>query len=302
MSSNIKVMLAPTAADARALAATLLSAKVLFSTVEAEYGSVVVEGTHETLAHHTGKWRENPAPCNWKKLVVQPDGVIIISHIDLDTVGGVLALMGLKPENDRFWAAAEYIDLNGPHRMSDLDKDLQEMLNGFECWKANQKFRKVDGVVDVTSRIELFADMLQELLAPQSPAEEKIRTRLLEEGAEWAERSAREVEECLGYESDKLRIFVTRGVFCAASYWSPNRKVYVPTTLTLDTRSGSITLANMDGTLDCCAVMQEAFGPEAGGHKGIAGTPRNERYSLSELMALPGFVSAKMREAQRQKQ
>lgn len=67
-----------------------------------------------TLAHHDIR-SDNPAPCNTE---VEPltGGTILISHIDLDTVGGIMAVEGIKPEDPEFWSAAEFIDNNGPHR------------------------------------------------------------------------------------------------------------------------------------------------------------------------------------------
>lgn len=78
MLDNFQIFLAPTAEQARDLDPDI--------TVEAEYGDDCVEGKEITLAHH-GSRSDNPAPCNTE---VEPleRGTIVLSHIDLDAVGG----------------------------------------------------------------------------------------------------------------------------------------------------------------------------------------------------------------------
>lgn len=81
------------------------------ATVEAEYGDECLEGTMVTLAHH-GPRSNNPAPCNTPDVPeLPPFATVVVSHIDLDTLGGIYALQGRKPEDYRFWEAAEMIDV-----------------------------------------------------------------------------------------------------------------------------------------------------------------------------------------------
>ena len=103
MNDNTKVILAPT----KELAETTHAD----ATVEAEYGDYCIEGKTVTLAHH-GSRSSNPAPCNAdvKPLDISKPQTILISHIDLDTLGGIMALTGEKPYDPSFWAAAEKID------------------------------------------------------------------------------------------------------------------------------------------------------------------------------------------------
>ena len=78
------------------------------ATVEAEYGTECVPGRVVTLAHH-GPRSSNPAPCNTETEILPEGSTIMLSHLDLDAVGGALALMGVKPEDPEFWKAAEFI-------------------------------------------------------------------------------------------------------------------------------------------------------------------------------------------------
>lgn len=82
--------------------ATALEGKTS-ATVEAEYGDLVVEGSVLTLAHH-GPRSGNSCPCLVEN---RPQGeqsieVVGLSHMDLDTIGGCAALLGLKPDAPGF--------------------------------------------------------------------------------------------------------------------------------------------------------------------------------------------------------
>jgi hypothetical protein len=61
--------------------------------------------------------------------------------------------------------------------------------------------------------------------------------------------------------------------------------------IAFNTKSGSITLSFAEETdpRNACELMQAVFGPEAGGHKGIAGSPRGVRQTLA---AIPPIVAA----------
>lgn len=108
------------------------------ATVEAEYGDECLEGTMATLAHH-GPRSNNPAPCNTPDVPkLPPFATVVVSHIDLDTLGGIYALQGRKPEDDRFWEAAEKIDVEGAHHIHELDQDIQDKLNAYYAYNYGQ--------------------------------------------------------------------------------------------------------------------------------------------------------------------
>ena len=81
------------------------------ATVEAEYGDRVIEGWRITLAHHTAAYAHCPAPCNngEARKLENGEAQIVCSHLDLDTLGGCLALMGEKPEDAAFWLSLIHI-------------------------------------------------------------------------------------------------------------------------------------------------------------------------------------------------
>lgn len=180
---NMHVILAPT----YDLAKQYAQEHRVDATVEAEYGERVVEGEALTLAHH-GPRANNPAPCNDPKAVKLPDdSIVMISHLDLDTLGGILALQGRKPEGQEFWDAAEYVDVNGPHHIYEFSGRIKDKLNayyGFEFKMRNAEARlDREHVTEVTDSVEKYGLGLYTLLDRHAP--EKNRAQMIEEGRKW---------------------------------------------------------------------------------------------------------------------
>lgn len=254
------------------------------ATVEAEYGDECLEGTMVTLAHH-GPRSNNPAPCNTPDVPeLPPFATVVVSHIDLDTLGGIYALQGRKPEDDRFWEAAEKIDVKGAHHIHELDKDIQDKLNAYYAYNDGQPRQRYTETIDVTKQIDDTYNVVNAIVDINDPEHDK----LIAAGKEWAQTREKEVEDQLVYENKDVRVFDTNGIFCAASYFSPNQDVIVPATVTYNKKFKSITLAFEDGgkQLDAREIVQELWGPEAGGREGIAGSPRNVEMTKDDLAKL----------------
>lgn len=270
--NDIKILLAPTYELA------LPFNNMVEATVEAEYGDKCINGKLYTLAHH-GSRSANPAPCNTSAVNPIKNGTIIISHIDLDTIGGCLALMGLKPNNKPFWQAVEYIDVNGAHHIQDLSQENQDKLNAIYAWNASQnKKERALGIINVTEDILLYKSILDIVLNKDHPQ----NIQLIKQGKEWAKNRTKEVEDRLLFENEHIRVFQTDGVFCSASYYSPKYNQVKDCTITLNTHFNAITLAFEDGgkRFNAQEIVQQLWGNEAGGRAGIAGSPRN--WSLSK--------------------
>lgn len=273
LKKEIKIVLAPSYEQAKEVEAE--------ATVEAEYGAYYVEGKSVTLAHH-GPRSNNPAPCNADVNPIK-GGTILVSHIDLDTIGGCLALMGEKPKDDAFWQAAEFIDVNGPFHMHELDQPLQDKLNAYYAWEESNRGPRCTEITDVTEAIKQSKEILNKIIDEKHPEHEA----LVNAGREWEANTAQEVEKHLYEENDCVRAFVVHAndVFCSASYYSPNDDQIKKSTVVLNQDTRSITVAFADGGKECRAVdvVQELWGPEAGGHYGIAGSPRNWDISKEEI-------------------
>ena len=285
--TNIEKMLAAKTTEQQILLApTYDIAKTINAeaTVEAEYGDECLEGTMATLAHH-GPRSNNPAPCNTPDVpALPPFATVVVSHIDLDTLGGIYALQGRKPEDDRFWEAAEKIDVEGAHHIHELDQDVQDKLNAYYAYNDGQPRQRYTEAIDVTKQINDTYKIVNAIIDINDPEHDK----LIAAGKEWAQTREKEVEDQLVYENKDVRVFDTNGIFCAASYFSPNQNTICPATVTYNEKFKSITLAFEDGgkQLNAREIVQELWGPEAGGREGIAGSPRNVEMTKDDLAKL----------------
>lgn len=274
--SDYKIVMAPDINSAKEYVET----HNVVATVEAEYGDTCIEGKELTLAHH-GSRSNNPAPCNDDRAHKLNGGEILISHIDLDTVGGILAIMGQKFENPDFWAAAEYIDVNGVHHSHELSEDIQNMLNAYYAWGETHRGNRITEITDVTEQILSQKEILDIVLDQNHPEHDEA----IQKGKEWHDRITQAVESKLVDENENVRVFKTDGTFCSASYYSPNQKTIVPATVSFNTKFNAITVAFEDGGTNLSAkdIVQRLWGKDAGGRDGIAGSPRNWEKSTEEL-------------------
>lgn len=262
------------------------------ATVEAEYGEAVIPGSLATLAHH-GSRAGNPAPCNDESIEPIPeDSTILISHIDLDTLGGIMALEGEKPRDAEFWRAAGYIDVAGAHHIHELSDETQDKLNAFYAYSyENRKhFAPPDKTraVDVTAQIESYKDGVVQVLDPLHPLHEMR----IDAGREWEKKAREDVENRLVQETDYIRVFSTDGPFCGAAYYSRDQDKTFPAIVSYNEKFHSISISFEDGGKDVSAqqIAKALWGPEAGGRDGIAGSPRGQEMTRKDLDQTVDFV------------
>ncbi|MDR1540618.1 MAG: hypothetical protein LBU32_21975 [Clostridiales bacterium] len=237
------------------------------ATVEAEYGGCVVEGRLYTLAHHSGKYKSCPAPCEFPNQHGF-SGDTLISHIDLDTVGGCLALYGVKPADEDFWKAAGFIDVKGPHHANELPAGLRVKLQAYWAYSDSLGREKYVSLSDVTEKIMEQGEAIGKIIGGD-PC-------LLQRGELWARASEDRVEANLVGENECARFFITSDVFCNASYYSPKQRRIIPAVVSWNKKYGSVTISFADGGKEHSAanMARELWGDLAGGHRGIAGSPR----------------------------
>lgn len=250
------------------------------ATVEAEYGDVTVKGSILTMAHH-GKNAGNPAPCSYDNKCGEGVEVVGISHFDLDTLGGAAAIIGTKPESELFWKLAEFVDLNGAHKLSQSganEADLRR-LHAFWAWSDSCRvYAPRDGsVVDVTDKILEGVNALEKILADDED--------LLQAGDKRkADGEKLNVESFVEVKDDVI-VRKASG-FTNHLYTTPDGKV-CKAVVAYDERHGSVTVSFADGPVTKTAreIVQQLWGELAGGHAGIAGSPREQRMSESDLYA-----------------
>lgn len=250
------------------------------ATVEAEFGDDVVEGSELTLAHH-GPRSANPAPCLAEnfgdRLAID---VVGLSHVDLDTLGGILAITNSKPEgHDSFWALAAFSDVNGPHRLAEANPSSEDLarLYAFWAWSSQHRcFAPRDGsVADVTDFVEQAVDVIFAILDDDE--------ELIDAGREF--RAAEETLNRDSFVSTTQNVIARVGPqFCNHLYTDPDGNIR-DAVVHFNTRTGGITISFANAPSGCSArgIVQGLWGPEAGGHVGIAGSPRDRRMNLHDL-------------------
>lgn len=281
---NLRVLLVPRYMSEDELADAQI---VPTATVEAEYGEKVIKGEQVTLAHHIKEYENNPAPCNTPNVpVLADDSTIVVSHLDLDTLGGIAALMGRKKEDAEFWKTAEFIDLNGPHNLFQVEEETRKKYIAYQAYQANHRNPRFTEITNVTDIVLEHLGIIDRVIDG-----DKI---LIQEGIKWNEETKKKIEECLVFENDNVRVFNSpEGVFCSASYYSEKQGKVIPSTVTRNGKFKSVTVAMADGGKKVSAkeLVQELWGNEAGGHPGIAGSPRGQEMTEKDMQQLANIVN-----------
>jgi len=225
---------------------------------------------------------EQPVPCSVDNVDGLALDIILVSHLDLDTVGGVLALMGCKPENDSFWEAAAFTDLNGPHRVVGSAHESQHAALA-AYWELNQQVPASTTYVDVTDIFELHEERVVQIA-------NSCRFTLAKGEAHLESLKAQELAlEESSFVGMRGRVTLRQSDQFVNGFYHRSDVV-----LALNPEHGSLTLSFNDDSGNAADLMKAFFGPEAGGHAGIAGTPREKKYTTDDLTDFATFVAASL--------
>jgi hypothetical protein len=261
------------------------------ATVEAEYGDFVVEGSRRTLAHH-GPRTGQKAPCSYgNELVDVKITAVGLSHIDLDTIGGCLALEGMmRPGDDGFWRLAEFVDLNGPHKLAfsgACDEDIARLYAYWAFSAVNRIYPERDGTVsDVTEKVQDHFTAVLRILRDDKD--------YLAEGATFRAAEAKLNTDSYVSEHVGVVVRVSTG-FVNHLYTTPSGYLG-KAVVAFNTHTGALTVSLADPItgVSCVTIMQQLFGLSAGGHQGIAGSPRGQRMSLFDMAELVDTLRQKI--------
>jgi hypothetical protein len=252
----------------------------LSASVEAEYGDEVVTGSALTMAHH-GPRAGQRAPCSYPNGCGQGVEVAGLSHFDLDTLGGCMAILGVKPEVAGFWELAEFVDLHGPHKLgvSGASPENLRRLYAFWAWSRNFRvFPPRDGsVAEVTEKVLEGTRIVERVCADD---QELLVTGDAYRAAEEELNRSSFVE---GVEGVLVRV---SGQFVNHLYVSPDGETCAAV-VAYTTTNGAVTVSFADPPKGKTAreIVQGLWGSLAGGHVGIAGSPRERRMGLDDLQA-----------------
>lgn len=290
------------------LALTVVPGPVL--TVEAEYGSAVVEGSIYTAAHHqpSGPYAGRhtveggrPSPCNDPSIPVIEEGTVLVSHLDLDTLGGLWRAQGrtgLFLRYAGFWNLAEYVDVNGPHRVASAHADERDvdMLNAWWAYSRTMPRFPRDRVSDISEAVRAAGEVIARILTGDEELLAAGRA-FREAEAELNRRTFRSMTPDLGI---IVRVAEAASDFCNHLYADPEgmsggdsagRHAVV---VCHNTATGSVTISISEPLpgFSCRELVQALWGPEAGGHDGIAGSPRGRVMTEDDLWRMTMLVDS----------
>jgi len=266
-------------------------------TVEAEWGDRVVEGSIATLAHH-GPRAGNPAPCiaSVKGILIDPKDVAVIgvSHVDLDTVGGIRRLLGRHRLKElTFWKVAAAMDTVGPHRFEEiLDSVIKDgsdwntiwdQFHAWWAWSENHRIMAPRGgeAADVTKELVDALDILDAIF--------DLDEGILNAGREWAAK--KEVLEEDSFVKLVGEVILRRSEVFVNHLYNHEEKTYrAVVALNHQTGACTVSLEGPEG-FSCRELVQELWGSEAGGHAGIAGSPRGRTMTWEEAEAAANAVA-----------
>lgn len=258
------------------------------ATVEAEYGNALVEGSVLTLAHH-GPRSGNPAPCLADNGVAEDIDAVGLSHIDLDSLGGCAAIIGRKPDANGFWQLAAFVDVNGPHKLSQSGASSEDTrrLYAYWAWSESRKvFPPRDGSsLDVTDKVMEGIEAVERIVADD---EEMLKAGNAFKKAEEELNKSSFVEERNGV------VVRVSGGFTNHLYVTPDGKVCrAVVALRTDFHACTVSFADPIEGATCRDIVQTVWTDKddkgqflAGGHATIAGGPRGKFNGLDDLLRL----------------
>ena len=293
MTSSLIFTLAPSADLSKTIDAVL--------TVEAEYGSYVAEGSVYTAAHHQPGMEHLPAPCNDSNIPVLESGTVLVSHVDLDTFGGCLRACGsysslFAAENQSFWDLAQFVDLNGAHKLGQSGANETDLarLYAFWAWKqANVERMSRDEITDVTALVHAAGDTIAQILTGNES--------LIEKGSEMRTAQDKLNADTFVRADGRVAVRLTSFTpedglgFCNHLYTEGDddgTAFAAVASYAKDAKSITISLADAVEGVSCRDIMQDLFGPEAGGHDGIAGTPREQAMTDEDMTSTVAALNA----------
>lgn len=265
---SVKVILAPTWELAKDLEPEV--------TVEAEYGANVKEGTQKTLAHHSGKYKGGPAVSTMKPAPLA-SGTILVSHLDLDTIIACLDLLGKGDKvSDSLREISGFVDVNGPHRLDELNL-TEENVDKIHSWWAREEAlerKPRDKVSDVTNDVLQAGETLSKIEIGDEEHIQKGKAFRQQGEKLDAGSFVKVVGDVVVRKSDQ---FVNH-------LYKHDKKVFKGVAA-LNTKFNSVTvsLERPAAGVSCRDVVQALWGSEAGGHDGIAGSPRGKVMTEKDL-------------------
>jgi hypothetical protein len=222
-----------------------------------------------------------------------PLAAIGLSHVDLDALGGILALLGRKPSHhmaQAFWKAAAHVDINGPHRLDGAGVSLttREHLHAFWAWsEKNRLYAPRDGsVIDASQWVADAEAVLGKILEPSEHAPGRADLMLAGVLFEAAGEALNKASLIRTVREGGVAVLLRSHAAFVNHLYAANGGV-ADAVVAFNDKTGSVTvsLERARQGVSCRAVVQRLWGPEAGGHDGVAGSPRDRVMTMEDTDA-----------------
>lgn len=267
-------------------------------TIEAEYGAFVCEGSRYTSAHHQAVGSPymsrtldhafgKPAPCNDLNIpVLDENDVVLISHIDLDTIGGLMRATGkyskcFADKYTEFWGLVEKLDVVPDSRSLVGNKTLEliENLEAFISKTLEEMPFPLDKNSDVTYLCQLVSEQVKEVLLQGADRNERTFVTLTPFSLILRKTDG---EPCNDLFTDLEGV----PALAVISYDTSKKKVY----LSLN----DISTSEIDKGLSCIKVSQELWGELAQGSDIYACSPPNKEMSEKDFKSAAHHFSKRI--------
>jgi len=169
-----------------------------------------------------------------------------------------------------------------------VEEETRKKYIAYQAYQANHRNPRFTEITDVTDIVLEHLEIIDRVIDGDKA--------LTQEGIKWDEETKKKIEACLVFENDNVRVFNSpEGIFCSASYYSEKQGKVIPSTVTRNGKFKSLTVAMADGGKKVSAkeLVQALWGNEAGGHQGIAGSPRGQEMTEKDMKQLAEAVNEK---------
>ena len=303
-----KIIIAKNIQDARNIAAKYKNKSKVVA-IEAEWGDDALEEPLVDLSiNHHGSRSHNPCPAEIG--IKRPDilnssfkenTIYIVSHLDADTIMGLMWLEGAIQNSEEINKLSEmiaYSDKNGYHNAEKLYSNIKD-TEIYKKWitmgyvfSRNSKSspgditNKVNGIIYAIRNIIYHKDI--------------TNTVVYKEATEWNKNKTKNARKALVYKSKDILGFSGKLFYCNNYNLLEDKQRDIVIQFDTEYKNILISVINKTtaikyfGEQGVISVLQEFFGPGAGGHTTIGGAPRNKKYSEKEFFEFIEFIEKKI--------
>jgi len=310
----MKVVLAKDLEEAKKIANEAEEFKVA---VEAEWGDKALEYPYVdvTLNHH-GPRVSNPCPSEIGIVAPQvvelcrkhKDKIYIVSHIDADTIFGIMwceglfdAERGYAPDLVQIAKMVAFTDKNGRHIAIEKFKPLKD-TDAFKKWLSLGLLFSRNAISfkgDITEHVAKIIYAASQIIFSKDIEESQI----YKEALEWEAGKTKTAKEAITYKDDIILGFASKKFMCDNyALFAEEDGIVRKLIVQYDLHNKAIYLAAYDaktaqelfGDKGVVKPLQEFFGHEAGGHVGIGGSPRNKPMKWQDYKRFLKFIRNKI--------